>query len=234
MRIWLPDGPGVLGAVAAEIGAVKGNVIGLEVLEREAGVAIDELVVELPDEVGAVDAVCRGVRNVPGVGVEEVTELLTEAPDREDTVLSAATAIVAAATPDAALAALTGRLFALFDLSWLALADDEWHGFVEAYGEDVPSVQWVAAFAEGSRSGADPANDTTGSGVFVEPVPDAGLIVCGGRPVAIRRRERREIAMLVMVAARFVLALGGSPLPGARGPEHALTTLVHTFSSPDP
>ena len=110
MRIWLPDGPGVLGAVAAEIGAVKGNVIGLEVLEREAGVAIDELVVELPDEAGAVDAVCRGVRNVPGVGVEEVTELFTEAPDREDTVLNAATAIVAAATADAAVAALTGRL----------------------------------------------------------------------------------------------------------------------------
>ncbi len=71
-------------------------------------------------------------------------------------------------------------------------------------------MQWVAAFAEGSRSGADPANDTIRSGVFVEPVPDAGLTVCGGRPVAIRRRERREIAMLVMVAARFVLALGGA------------------------
>jgi hypothetical protein len=209
MRIWLPDAPGVLGAVAAEIGAVKGNVVGLEVLEREAGVAIDELVVELPDETGAVDAVCRAVRNVPGVGVEEVTELFTEAPDREDTVLNAATAIVAAATPTAALAALTGGLITLFDLSWLALADESWSEFVEAYGVDIPSVQWVAAFAEGSRSGADPANDTIRSGVFIEPIPDAGFTVCGGRPVAIRRRERREIAMLAMVAARFVLALGG-------------------------
>jgi hypothetical protein len=209
IRIWLPDAPGVLGAVAAEIGAVQGNVVGLDVLEREAGVAIDELVVELPDEAGAVDAVCRGVRNVPGVGVEEVTELFTEAPDREDTVLTAATAIVAAATPIAALDALTGRLMALFDLSWLALADEEWRGYVETHGPDVPSVQWVAAFAEGSRSGSDPANDTIRSGVFIEPITDAGLTVCGGRPAAIRRRERREIAMLVMVAARFVLALGG-------------------------
>jgi hypothetical protein len=210
MRIWVPDAPGVLGAVAAEIGAVQGNVVGLEVLEREAGVAIDELVVELPDEAGVVDAVCRAVRNVPGVGVEEVTELFTEAPDREDTVLTAATAIVGAATPTAALNALTGSLISLFDLSWLAMADEEWRGFVETHGEDVPSVRWVAAFAEGSRSGADPANDTIHSGVFVEPVPDTGFTLCGGRPVAIRRRERREIAMLVMVAARFVLALGGS------------------------
>ena len=70
-------------------------------------------------------------------------------------------------------------------------------------------MQWVAAFAEGSRSGADPANDTTGSGVFVEPVPETGLRVCGGRPVPIRRRERQEIALLVMVASRFMDALGG-------------------------
>jgi hypothetical protein len=208
MRIWLPDAPGVLGAVAAEIGAVNGNVVGLEVLEREAGVAIDELVVELPDEPGAVDAVCRGIRNVPGAGVEDVTELRAEAPDREDTVLAAAAAILQAATPTAALGALTGRLITLFGLTWLALADDELTGYAEVYG-DVPPVQWVAAFAEGSRSGADPANDTTGSGVFLESVDATGFAVCGGRPAPIRRRERHEIALLVMVAARFIDALDG-------------------------
>jgi hypothetical protein len=97
-------------------------------------------------------------------------------------------------------------LLALFDLSWLALADDAIAEYREVHG-DVPPVQWVAAFAEGSRSGADPANDTTGSGVFVEPVPDTGSTVCGGRSSPIRRRERHEIALLVMLAARFVGAL---------------------------
>jgi hypothetical protein len=208
MRIWLPDGPGVLGAVAAEIGAAKGNVVGLEVLEREAGVAIDELVVELPDDPGAIDAVCRGIRLVPGVGVEEVKELLTAAEDREYTVLSAATAILQAGTSTAAMNALLGQLASLFDLNWLALVDLNIETFLEVHG-DVPPVQWVAAFAEGSRSGADPANDTTRSGVFIEAVPDSELTVCGGRPIAIRRRERHEIAMLVMVAARFIDALSG-------------------------
>jgi hypothetical protein len=103
---------------------------------------------------------------------------------------------------------LTGHLIALFDLTWLALADDALVGFAEVYG-DVPSVQWVAAFAEGSRSGTDPANDTTGSGVFIEIIPETGFIVCGGRPVAIRRRERHEIALLVMVVSRFIDALAG-------------------------
>ena len=140
--------PGVLGAVAAEIGAVDGNVIGLEVLEREAGVAIDELVVELPDQPGAIEAACRGVRNIPGAGVEDVTVMMTEAKDREDTVLAAAAGILQAATATAAINALTGHLITLFDLTWLALADDELAGFAEVFG-DVPSVQWVAAFAEG-------------------------------------------------------------------------------------
>ena len=214
MRIWLPDAPGVLGAVAAEIGEAEGNVVGLEVLEREAGVAIDELVVELPDEPGAVEAVCRGVRRVTGVGVEEVTELFGAAPDREDTVLAAAAGILQAATPTAAMQALTAHLRTLFGLTWLALADEDMTGYLEVHGE-VPSVQWVAAFAEGSRSGADPANDTTGSGVFVEPVTDAGCTVCGGRAAPIRRRERHEIALLVMVAARFMDALGGKAVAGA-------------------
>jgi hypothetical protein len=214
MRIWLPDVPGVLGAVAAEIGAVQGNVIGLEVLEREAGVAVDELVVELPDEPGAVDAVCRGVRNVAGAGVEEVSELTVQAQDREDTVLAAAAGILQAATPTAAMQALTGHLLACFDLGWLALADDALTGFAAVHGA-VPSVQWIAAFAEGARSGADPARDTMSSGVFVEPVPDTGFTVCGGRPTPIRRRERHEIALLVTVASRFIDALPGPVAPEA-------------------
>ncbi len=207
MRIWLPDAPGVLGAVAAEIGAVKGNVIALEVLERDAGVAIDEIVVELPDEPGAVDAVSKGIRTIPGAGVEEVRELVTAAQDREDTVLNAAAAILQAATPTAAMNSLSGQLMKLFDLTWLAVADLGMESFVEVHGE-VPTIAWVTAFATGSQSGADPSNDTTSSGVFVEAVPETKLTVCGGRPAPIRRRERHGIAMLVLVTARFVDALG--------------------------
>ena len=210
MRIWLPDAPGVLGAVAAEIGTVQGNVVGLEVLEREAGVAIDEFVVELPDGSGVVDAVCRGVRNVPGAGVEEVTVLPHAAPDREDAVLAAAAEIVGAVTAAEVMDALCGGLRSLFELAWLAVADKGLEGFVEVKG-DAPTLQWVAALAEGARSGADPANDTLRSGVFVEAFPGAAFVVCGGRSAAIRRRERHEINVLVTVASRLIEVLGGSP-----------------------
>jgi hypothetical protein len=152
MRIWLPDAPGVLGAVAAQIGAARGNVVGLEVLEREAGVAIDELVVELPDDGDAVDAVCRGVRNVSGAGVEEVTVLAGAAPDREAGVLTAAADVLGAATIEAAMDALCCSLRSLFDLSWLAVADERLEEFVEVRG-DAPTAQWVAAFARGRAAG---------------------------------------------------------------------------------
>jgi hypothetical protein len=208
MRIWLPDAPGVLGAVAAEIGAVAGNVIALEVLEREAGVAIDEFVVELPDRPDAVEAVCKGIRNIPGAGVEDVRAMAGASQDREDTVLNAAAAILQAATPTAAMNALAGQLLALFDLTWLAVADLGLESFVEVHG-DVPTAAWLTAFARGSESGADPSNDTTSSGVFVEGIPETPLTVCGGRPAPIRRRERHAIAMLVLVTSRFVDALGG-------------------------
>ncbi|HEY6474529.1 MAG TPA: hypothetical protein VIY26_16660 [Acidimicrobiales bacterium] len=215
IRIWLPDAPGALAGVAAEIGAVRGNVVGLEVLEREAGVAVDELVIELPDDAGAIDALCRGVRNVPGAGIEEVTELRGagssrpgDAPDREEGVLEAATAILAGSTPEVALEALTASLVALFGLSWLAVMEDAVGQFVRSYG-DPPTAGWVVAFAAGAQSGSRPDYDTTGSGVFVEPVAGAGLTVCAGRPSAIRRRERHEISMLVTVTSRYMGALTG-------------------------
>src|SRR3954451_12098710 len=51
VRLWLPDRPGALGQVASRIGAVRGDVVGIEILERGGGSAIDELVVSLPDDV---------------------------------------------------------------------------------------------------------------------------------------------------------------------------------------
>jgi hypothetical protein len=212
MRIWLPDAPGVLGAVAAEIGGQEANVVGLEVLEREAGVAIDEFVVEVPGP-DKVEAVCRAVRNVSGAGVEDVTVLSSEeAPDRADSALAATADILGATTPAAVLHTLCGSLRSLFGLTWLAVADGRLEEFVEVHG-DAPSAQWVAAFAEGARSGADPANDTLRSGVFVEALQGAGLVVCGGRAAAIRRRERHEISLLMTVASRLVVVLGGSARP---------------------
>src|ERR671911_548863 len=41
VRVWLPDRPGALGLVASRIGAVRGDIVGVDVLERGTDVAVD-------------------------------------------------------------------------------------------------------------------------------------------------------------------------------------------------
>ena len=69
IRIWLSDRPGALGAVASEIGAAGGDLIGIDILERGGGRAIDELIVELA-ELALVPVLIAHLRSVEGVDVE--------------------------------------------------------------------------------------------------------------------------------------------------------------------
>ena len=49
VRVWLPDRPGALGLVASRIGAIGGDIVGVDVLERSEHVAVDEFAVVLPE-----------------------------------------------------------------------------------------------------------------------------------------------------------------------------------------
>src|SRR5438105_11830206 len=80
VRVWVPDRPGALGAVASRIGAVGGDLVGIDILERGAGLAIDELVVELPDE-GLIGLLIAEMGEVDGVDVEELRPVEGELPD---------------------------------------------------------------------------------------------------------------------------------------------------------
>ena len=66
LRVWVPDRPGALGAVASRVGAVGGDVIGIDILERGAGRAIDELWVELTstDQIPIWQLTCARLRAV--------------------------------------------------------------------------------------------------------------------------------------------------------------------------
>ncbi len=81
LRVSLPDRPGALGAIASRIGAVQGNVIGVEILEQEGNVAVDEIVVALPDE-SLVGLLVNEILEVDGVAIDEVVLLLPDSPLR--------------------------------------------------------------------------------------------------------------------------------------------------------
>lgn len=71
IRIQLPDSPGTLGAVATALGAIGADILSVDVVERVGGVAIDDLVVELPG--GRLpDVLITAAESVEGVEVDAV------------------------------------------------------------------------------------------------------------------------------------------------------------------
>jgi ACT domain len=71
LRLVVPDKPGILGAVATALGTAGIDIVSLDVLERGNGVAVDDVVVELP--VGRLpDTLITAAQAVPGVSVESL------------------------------------------------------------------------------------------------------------------------------------------------------------------
>src|SRR3954451_18673942 len=73
VRVWLPDRPGALGLVASRIGAIGGDIVGIDVLERSEHIAVDEFAVLLPDR-DLVALLIREIEEVDGASVEEWRE----------------------------------------------------------------------------------------------------------------------------------------------------------------
>ncbi len=71
LRLVVPDRPGLLGAVATSLGAAGIDIVSLDVVERGSGVAVDDIVVELPADRVA-DSLITAATAVPGVEVESL------------------------------------------------------------------------------------------------------------------------------------------------------------------
>ena len=71
LRLVLPDRPGVLGAVATALGDAGIDIVSLDVVERNGGVAVDDVVVELPGD-RLPDSLITAAQAVTGVTVESL------------------------------------------------------------------------------------------------------------------------------------------------------------------
>src|SRR5687768_14213416 len=212
VRVWIPDRPGVLGAVASRVGAVRGDVVGIDILERGAGRAIDELVVDLPDET-LVPLLIAEISQVDGVDVEDVRPA-HGVPDPRLAALEAAALLVEERTPEGLLATIVRHARADFEGDWAAVIGPDATTPLASAG-DAPDVAWLNAFVDGSRS-SDVL--TAGEGgpddLAWSSLPSGGLsLVVGrlGRPF--RARERRQLAALARIADRRWVEV--SPTPSA-------------------
>ncbi|SFL50502.1 ACT domain-containing protein [Geodermatophilus ruber] len=71
LRLVVPDRPGILGAVATALGHADIDIISVDVLERGGGVAVDDIVVDLPSD-RLPDSLITAAQAVPGVQVESL------------------------------------------------------------------------------------------------------------------------------------------------------------------
>jgi hypothetical protein len=200
LRVWLPDRPGALGAVASRVGAVGGDVVGIVILERGGGQAIDELVVVLPDP-GLVSLLLEEVRCVDGVDIEEIRPVPAGRRDPDMSALETAELLASEMSARGLVEALAVQVGRQFDAEWCVLLDLDTRESVATSGRP-PPVPWLIAFVEGSRASLHAIGAPQGtSDVAWAVLPEANAaLVLGreGRPF--HDRENRQLALLTRIA----------------------------------
>ncbi len=145
----LPDRPGALGAAASRIGALRGDVVGFEILQRAHGAALDEFVVALPVGV-PLDLLVRELTE-DGMTVLDIAEVDADPLDSVVVGLSTARSLVGciSAGGDAVVPSLSEMLVAtaarLLRADWVWLfvdRDDPDPPETPLTGEVVPSTRW--------------------------------------------------------------------------------------------
>ena len=199
VRVWMPDRPGALGQVASRIGAVRGDVLGIEILEQGADRVIDELTVSLPDE-DLISLLTAEIDAVDGVSVEDVRIV---GADRMDPNLAAlaAGAAMAEATPELRLDVLCRAAQRLVEADWAVVLRGE--EIIAQIGES-PDVAWLVAFLAGSGHLSEVDEALPGDLIWGHMIT-AGLTVAAGRTNhTIHERERVRLSLLTRLADALV------------------------------
>jgi hypothetical protein len=200
VRVWMPDRPGALGQVASRIGAVRGDVLSIEILEQGGGRAIDELTVSLPDD-DLMPLLTAEIDAVDGVSVESIRVV---DPDRTDASLSALAlgAAIAESQPERATGGdgrrdPTLRRDRLGDRVARRRAD---HTARIAAGR-----RWLTAFLAGSEH-LDGLDDSAPSDLLWGHMSTSAMTVAAGRAGnPIHERERVRFSLLLRLADALLL-----------------------------
>ncbi len=199
VRVWLPDRPGALGAVASRIGGVGGDVHEIEVVDRGAGRAVDEFLVTVPDEVND-DLLAREIEAVDGVDVEELRSVEFVERDPRIDALEAAVALNRASLGLDLAAELASRAYHELRAVWAAVVGPEG---VEATAGKAPDSPWLTAFGAGAAAGEGDvgvAADEDGEVAWAAVAEDR-VLLAGRTGVPFRPRERRVLQLLAELTA---------------------------------
>jgi hypothetical protein len=198
IRVQLPDRPGALGAVASRIGSVGGDVVSIEILQRDDGIVVDELGVGLAGD-HLIDLLRDEILEVDGVVIESVRPVDGALPDRHTELLEVATELFKQASSAGLLKHLTGRVCRSLAATFAAVLDtDTWQ--VTASQGDVPPLEELTAMALQGMSPPPDSVEIDGS-VATAVLVSADLILVVGRSHPILRdRERQWISIMAELA----------------------------------
>jgi hypothetical protein len=201
VRVWLPDRPGALGLVASRIGAIGGDIVGIDVLERSDRVAVDEFAVVLADA-SLVDLLVREIEEVDGASVEE-WRAVERFPDPRLDALAAVETVAGAESVSALAQQLVERVHAEFAADWAVMLHKT-EVFATA-GTGAPEPTVLDALAAGTAaSPAVAAGETGPDDLAVAPLTQFDAVLLVGRAGhPIRRRERQQLLALARIADRL-------------------------------
>lgn len=207
VRVWLPDRPGALGLVASRIGAIGGDIVGIDVLERSEHVAVDEFAVLLPDR-DLISLLVREIEEVDGASVEQWSEVGTF-PDPRLDALESVEHLSGASTRTELIERLVASVREEFSADWSVMLRG--NVALASAGVDVPDPSVLEALAAGTAASPVVAAGESGpDDLAVAPFPTGDLVLLVGRDGhPFRRRERRQLLALARIADRV-----GEILPG--------------------
>lgn len=209
LRVSVPDRPGALGLLAGAIGSAGGDITAVDVVEREASSAIDDILIETPDATSAA-AILSTVSALAGV-VIETWQLYTEGDQLRDG-LDIVDGL--GSTSSRALAAITRIAPAVLRARWVVVIEDVSGGVAITHASSgAPWGRWAAlpwlplATARSIHAdpswlphewGADPQ-------LAAAPIGESQMTLLAIRPTGPRFRWA-EISRLANLAAVAALA----------------------------
>lgn len=189
IRVQLPDRPGALGAVASRIGSVGGDLVSIDILQRDDGIVVDELGVGLAGD-NLIDLVSDEILEVDGVSIESVRPIIGPMPDRHTELLDVATELFEQTSSPGLLELLAARVRQSLAATFAMVIDADSSAVV-------------------AGDGRPPDGDTLDAGVderldlAVAPMAHARLVLVVGREIPVLRdRERRWISAMARLADR--------------------------------
>ena len=199
LRVWLPDRPGALGSLTSQLGAIGGDLIEIQILERVGGKAIDELKIELQDNV-PVQWLMQELDGISGLVIEDARLIGEESAETILDAVEVAAKLVAEASPSELIAELTKWVMVSFTAQWVAAFQIDPPLVLAALG-DVPSKHWLENFIRDNPSVSGPNQADRVAELIWSSLDAAGIaLVVSRERRPFRSRERRHLAALGTIA----------------------------------